>query len=74
MSMFTVSPAYGREYKTAAAAKSDWIANKDFIVQDFFSKWDGKPINREQASRAYPGASVQIRFCGMRKQTVFRPL
>ncbi len=74
MSFFTVSPAYGREYKTAAAAKSDWLANKDFIVQDFFSKWDGKSINWEQAALAYPGASVQIRFCGMRKQTVMRPL
>lgn len=74
MSMITVSPAYGRDYSTAKSAKSDWLANKDFFIQDFFSPWDGKPINREDCSRAYPGASVQIRFCNMRKQTVFRPI
>lgn len=27
----TVTPAYGRDYKSAKAAKEDWQAGKDFI-------------------------------------------
>lgn len=61
----TVTPAYGRDYKTAKAAKADWAANKDFIIADIMNRWDGKPINRPQAQ----GYRVTIRFCGLRKTT-----
>lgn len=27
----TVTPAYGRDYKSLKAAKEDWLADKDFI-------------------------------------------
>ncbi len=73
MSMITVSPARGRDYTSVKAAKEDWEANKDFILHDFASQWDGKPINKEDVTRAFPRASVQIRFSGMRKQTVVTP-
>ncbi len=58
----TGTPAYGRDYKTAKAAKADWKAGKDFIIQDFTSPWDGKPCNIDS------GAPVTtLRFCQLRK-------
>ena len=65
MTYLTVTPAYGREYKTAKAAKADWHANKDFIINDAFNRWDGKPINKEQAAEY----SITIRFADNRKTT-----
>lgn len=43
-----VSPGYGRQYKSKKAALADWLAGKDFIVEDFNSRWCGKPVNAEQ--------------------------
>ena len=63
--MLTVIPAYGRDYKTAKAAKADWAANLDFIIADHFHQYDGKPVNREQIN----GKPVMIRFCQLRKTT-----
>lgn len=73
MPMIVVTPAYGRDYPSAAKAKSAWVANLDFILQSYGSPWDGKPINAEQASKAYPGCSVQIRYQSPRRQTILRP-
>ena len=56
----TVVPAYGRDYKTAKAARKDWAAGKDFIISDFFDRYDGKPINKQDADRA--GIKAQLRF------------
>lgn len=56
----TVTPAYGRDYKSAAAALKDWIADKDFLVQDITNFWDKKPINKSQADAA--GYKINIRF------------
>jgi len=61
----TVTPAYGRDYKSAKAAKADWLANKDFIVQNVFSPWDGKAINKADADAS--GYKVNIRFDNNRK-------
>ena len=65
----TLTPAYGRDYRTAKAAKADWNDNKDFLVADYFSPWDGKPVNREQVD-AQPGHSpVILRFNNLTKVT-----
>ena len=45
------TPAYGRDYKSKAAALLDWEAGCDFIVQDIMSAWDGKPISIFDARR-----------------------
>lgn len=71
MSHTTVSPAYGREYKSAKAAKADWEAGKDFTVQDMSSRWDGKPINKEDAKTA-GFSEVNIRFAQMTKLVVVK--
>lgn len=71
MSHLTVSPAYGRDYRTAKAAKADWEAGKDFLVQDMSSKWDGKPINLEDA-RTAGIQEINIRFRQMASVVVVR--
>lgn len=59
--MLVVSPAYGREYKSGKAAKADWDANKDFVIESIGPDV-GRMVNKPQV----PG-KVQIRFAGMRK-------
>ena len=44
----TLQPAYGRDYKSAKAAKEDWNANKDFIIATFAHPYSGKPTNKSQ--------------------------
>ena len=61
----TVIPAYGRDYKSAKAAKADYIAGKDFIIQAIMHPYDGKPAN----ARDLKNESVMIRFDGLRKIT-----
>jgi hypothetical protein len=61
----TVTPAYGRDYKSAKGALADWYHGKDFILQDVQSRYDGKPINLCDASEA--GLKVKIRFANNRK-------
>ena len=62
----TLTPAYGRDYKSAKAAKADYDAGKDFIVASFQDPWDGKPVNKEQLTDQSP---VNIRFNQLRKVT-----
>lgn len=65
----TLLPAYGRDYKSKAAIQADLDANKDFILSDFGSRWDGKPINREQILEAYGPGKVIVRYAKQRKVT-----
>lgn len=65
MKSLTVIPAYGRDYKSGKAAKADWNANLDFIIADMFNPYDGKPINKADAS----GYNITIRFNQLRKVT-----
>lgn len=50
--MATVLPAYGRKYKTAAAAQADWHDGKDFI----------ESFERRAASKAELPGYVVIRY------------
>lgn len=69
--MLTLVPAYGRDYKSQAAVKADWDADKDFVVCDMSSKYDGKPINRADALRAGI-REVKIRYKALRQLVVVR--
>ena len=62
----TLIPAYGRDYKTAKAAKADYAAGKDFLIAQFGHPYDGKPANKEDMA----GATVTLRFDSLRKITV----
>jgi len=44
----TVSPAYGRDYKSKAAVVVDFNNELDFIIEDFGDSYCGKPVNRAQ--------------------------
>ena len=48
----TVIPAYGRVYNSKAAIWTDWIANKDFIINDISCRYDGKAINKQDADNS----------------------
>jgi hypothetical protein len=51
-----ISPAYGRDYKTAEAAIKDFEDGKDFILHDMFTR--GKYCS----IRDFPGKLVEIRY------------
>lgn len=60
----TLTPAYGRDYSNAKQIKADFEANKDFLVADFFSPWDGKAANKDSLANE---RSIMIRYAGLRK-------
>ena len=49
--MITCVPAYGRDYKSAQAVIDDWLAGKDFKIQDVSCRWNGRYINKIEATR-----------------------
>ena len=61
----TISPAYGRDYKSAKAARSDFDAGKDFKMESiahgsgYCSKADFEK-----------GLNVQIRYDNLKKVTI----
>ncbi len=66
-SVFTcVSPAYGRDYKSAKAAQQDWNDGKDFIQQDITSQWDGKPCSCRDFLK---DVTIEIRYSKRTKVT-----
>jgi len=54
----TLTPAYGRDYTSAEAVKADWDANKDFLIADVSSPYNGKPLNKQDA----PAGTYNIRY------------
>ena len=68
MEYIEVSPAYGRDYKSARAVKADWDANKDFIVQTIGPDC-GRMINKQDAE-SVPGLKVQIRYNRMTRVVI----
>lgn len=59
---FPVIGAYGRDYKNASAARSDWNAGRDFITAM------GQYINNAQVQ---DGTRVSIRYNGKRQVFMF---
>lgn len=66
METLTIIPAYGRDYKTAKAAKADWTNGKDFIISNIFHRYDGKPMSIRDKQ---PGEKFIIRFNRLTKIT-----
>ena len=65
----TLTPAYGRDYHSATAAKGDFLDGRDFILNDITSPWDGKPCNIEAFES---GVSVTIYYYKKQKSTILR--
>lgn len=64
MTYFTASPAYGRDYKSAAQARADWDAGKDFTHE---------PSGRMMSLRdCKPGDSVELRYGQLRKLIIIK--
>ena len=57
----TLTPAYGRDYKSAKEALADWSNGKDFIINAIGHQYDGKYVNNEE-----PG-DYTIRYNKLRK-------
>jgi hypothetical protein len=55
----TVSPAYGRDYRSARAAQEDWLDGKDFMVETVGPDM-GRMINIPQAEET--GLKIMIRY------------
>ena len=64
MTWIVCSPAYGRDYKSAAKALEDWKAGKDFTHEP-----SGRMISVRDCK---PGDSVELRYCQLRKLTVIK--
>ena len=43
--MVTLTPAYGRDYKSQAEVLAHFDEGKDFVINCIFDKWDGKVCN-----------------------------
>ena len=65
----TLTPAYGRDYKSQKAVEEDFNSDKDFIINDIMSPWNGKPCNK---SSLRIGETVQIRYSNLRKIMVIK--
>ena len=71
--MITLTPAYGRDYKSKAAISVDLGLDKDFIFSQWGSPWDGKPVNLEQLQEMlapYAGKKINVRYGNLRKVAV----
>jgi len=66
----TLVPAYGRDYTSKRAVLAAWNANRDFLVADLFSQWDGKPVNRADLERTTGPQQVQIRYKRLKRIAV----
>lgn len=64
MNYVTLTPAYGRDYKNKSEVKTAWESDKDFLIQSFGHPYDGKPMNKAQATA---GTVYNIRYCRMTK-------
>lgn len=62
MRTLTLTPAYGRDYKSQAAVLKDFLDEKDFIVQP-----EGRYINKQQIPR---GAIIKFRYSNMEQEFI----
>jgi len=63
----TLTPAYGRDYRSRSAVLTDFDDDKDFTLNDMSSRWDGKSANRSQLIKA-GYKQVSFRYGKLRKQ------
>lgn len=70
MNTITLTPAYGRDYKSRASVLEDWHANKDFIIASFTHPYSGKPANKADLEKQEPGVEVRIRYNKLRRITL----
>lgn len=67
--MITLTPAYGRDYRSQAQALDALRADTDFILNLYGHPYDGKPVNLSQL-RNENVCAVQIRYSNKRRVVV----
>ena len=72
MSSITVVPCYGRDYKTAKAAKDDFNKDLDFTIANFFHPADGKPCNKSDLKACKEFSHVMIRYNRLTKTVMIK--
>jgi len=66
--MITLTPAYGRDYKSIKALKEDIKANKDFIYNDFMSPDNGRYCSPTD----FKGQTIIFRYNKLMKTTLVK--
>ena len=67
----TLPPAYNRDYKNKKDVITDFNNNKDFIVNDIFSPYNGKACNKLDLENVNY-KSVKIRYNRLQKIIIVR--
>jgi len=67
MNNLILTPAYGRDYKTAKEARQAWDDNKDFVVANVvgvYGRWSGKYCSKRtiETAEVDPPDQIEIRF------------
>ena len=68
--MTTLTPAYNRDYKNKNEVLTDFNNDKDFIINDMFSPYNGKYCNKSDIKNTYK--SVKIRYNKLQKIIIVR--
>ena len=58
----TLTPAYGRDYKSKKEVLVDWNGNKDFVIQCMMHPYDGKYATRKELMENEPDNDFSIRY------------
>ena len=66
MKYITLTPAYGRDYKSKKEVESAFRDGMDFILHDFGSRWDGKPCSIRDFC-GNEGTTFTLRYDKLRK-------
>jgi hypothetical protein len=67
----TLTPAYGRDYRTKKEVEADWYSGKDFLIANLGPQC-GRYINKTQCDQN--SISATIRYSQLRKAIVVHPV
>jgi len=68
----TLTPAYGRDYKTKKEVLEAWNTDKDFQVADLFSGRSGSYTNRADLVGMNHKGFITIRYSRLTKVLAFK--
>ena len=71
MAEVTLTPAYGRDYKSKAAIMADLDADKDFIFNRFGDRYDGAYVNKSQLMQEGI-TEVRVRYKRLTQLTILK--
>jgi len=69
--MLSVIPRADSDYRSQKEVLEAWNANRDFTVSDFFSRWDGKAVNKSD-HEGNGGGPVKVRYGNLRKVMIIK--